>query len=69
MKCPACGAADLVHDTRNIPYTYKGESTTIPVVTGDYCPACGEAVLNMGESTRISALMLEFNVVTATLQS
>jgi HTH-type transcriptional regulator/antitoxin MqsA len=30
-------------------------------VTGDYCPACGEAVLDMGESVRTSALMLEFN--------
>lgn len=61
MKCPACGAADLAHDTRNMPYTKKGESTTIPAVTGDFCPACGEAVLDMGESARISALMLDFN--------
>jgi len=25
MKCPLCGAAELIHDTRDIPYTYKGE--------------------------------------------
>ena len=61
MKCPNCGAAKLVRDTRDIPYTYKSEETTIPTVTGDYCPACGEAVLDMGESERTSALMLEFN--------
>jgi len=61
MKCPTCGAAKLVHDTRDLPYTYKGESTVIPAVTGDFCPACGEAVLEMGESVRTSALMLEFN--------
>ncbi len=61
MKCPDCGAAKLVHDTRDMPYTYKGEETTIPAVTADYCPACGEAVLDMGESARTSALMLEFN--------
>ena len=61
MKCPICGAAKLVHDTRDVPYTYKGEETTIPAVTGDYCPACGESVLDMGESVRTSALMLEFN--------
>ena len=60
MKCPICAGAELVHDTRDIPYTYKGESTVIPSVTGDFCPACGEAVLEKRESVRISALMLEF---------
>ena len=61
MKCPNCGAAELVHDTRDLPYTYKGEVTTIPAVTADFCPACGEAVLEMGESVRTGAAMLEFN--------
>jgi HTH-type transcriptional regulator / antitoxin MqsA len=61
MKCPSCGAAELVRDTRDMAYTYKGEATTIPAVTGDYCLACGEAVLDMAESTRTSAAMLEFN--------
>lgn len=61
MKCPSCAAAELVRDTRDMPYTYKGESTVIPAVTGDFCPACGEAVLEMGESVRTSAAMLEFN--------
>jgi HTH-type transcriptional regulator/antitoxin MqsA len=61
MKCPACGSADLVRDTRDVPYTYKGESTTLPAITGGYCPACGEAVLDSKESARTSALMLEFN--------
>jgi HTH-type transcriptional regulator/antitoxin MqsA len=44
-----------------MPYTYKGETTVIPAVTGDFCPACGEVVLTMAESIRVSALMLEFN--------
>jgi HTH-type transcriptional regulator/antitoxin MqsA len=61
MKCPICAEADLVHDTRDIPYTYKGEMTTIPAVTGDFCPACGETVLDAAESARTSALMLGFN--------
>jgi HTH-type transcriptional regulator/antitoxin MqsA len=56
-----CAGAELVHDTRDIPYTYKGESTVIPEVSGDFCPACGEAVLEKRESVRISALMLGFN--------
>jgi HTH-type transcriptional regulator/antitoxin MqsA len=61
MKCPICGKAELVHDTRGLPYTYKGEKTAIPAVTGDFCPACGEAILDAAESTRASSLMLEFN--------
>jgi YgiT-type zinc finger domain-containing protein len=61
MKCPTCGMADLMHDSRDLPYTYKGESTVISDVTGDYCPACGEAVLDAAESARTSAAMLEFN--------
>ena len=52
MKCPHCGAAKLVHDTRDMPYTYKGETTTIPAVSGDFCPSCDEVVLNAAESAR-----------------
>lgn len=61
MKCPKCGAAKLVHDTRDLPYTYKGETTTIPAVEADWCPACGESVLSLAESARASQAMLEFN--------
>ncbi len=61
MKCPTCAAAKLVHDTRDMPYAYKGESTIIPAVIGDFCPACGEAVLDRAESTRTSAALLAFN--------
>ncbi len=61
MKCPICAEAELVHDTRDIPYTYKGESTMIPGVTGDFCPACGESILDATESARTSSMMLDFN--------
>ncbi|MHB1700971.1 MAG: type II toxin-antitoxin system MqsA family antitoxin [Acidobacteriaceae bacterium] len=61
MKCPICGQAELVQDTRDLPYAYKGESTIIPSVAGDFCPACGEAILSPQESARSSAMMLEFN--------
>ncbi len=54
MKCPACGAAELIHDTRDLPYTYKGETTTIPAVTGDHCPACSETVLDREHGDRYS---------------
>lgn len=61
MKCPSCGAAELVNDTRDLPYTYKNASTTLAAVTGEFCPACGESVLDADESARVSAAMLEFN--------
>jgi HTH-type transcriptional regulator/antitoxin MqsA len=61
MKCPFCAAAELVHDTRDMPYTYKGESTVIQAVTGDFCQACDESILDAEESRRTMNLMLEFN--------
>lgn len=61
MKCPACGAAEMVRATRDLPYTYKGESTRVADVTGAFCPACNEMVLDSQESRRVSAAMLAFN--------
>lgn len=52
MKCPVCGAAELVRDTRDLPYTYKGESTTVVAVAGDWCPACAEVVLERDSGDR-----------------
>ncbi|ULQ47997.1 type II toxin-antitoxin system MqsA family antitoxin [Flagellatimonas centrodinii] len=60
MKCPACGFAKLVHDTRNLPFTYKGERTVIPAVTGDFCPNCHESVLDASESDRVMGAMKAF---------
>lgn len=60
MKCPVCGAAELIHDTRDVPYTYKGEATIIPAVTGEFCPACDEVVLNREHGDRYSELLGAF---------
>jgi HTH-type transcriptional regulator / antitoxin MqsA len=60
MKCPVCGATELIHDTRDLPYTYKGEATIIPTVTGEFCPACDEAVLNREHGDRYSELLGAF---------
>ncbi|HSI48589.1 MAG TPA: type II toxin-antitoxin system MqsA family antitoxin [Ideonella sp.] len=60
MKCPNCGAAELVHDTRDVPYTYKAATTLIPAVAGDHCPACGELVLDRGADDRYGALTAQF---------
>ncbi len=64
MICPHCNQAEMIHDTRDLPFTYKGESTVIPGVTGEFCPACHEGsadpVLDAKESARVSAMMLDF---------
>lgn len=60
MKCPCCGAAELIHDTRDQTYTYKGESTVIPDITGDFCPACAEVILDRQQGDRYSAAIGAF---------
>jgi len=61
MKCPICGDAELIHDTRDIFYTYKGETVTIKDVTGDFCPACAESILDAAESERVMNEMRAFS--------
>ncbi|MCU9956797.1 type II toxin-antitoxin system MqsA family antitoxin [Burkholderia sp. BKH01] len=60
MKCPACGDAQLIRDTRNIPYTCQGRSTVIPRITGDFCPACGESVLDLENASRLGEAVAQF---------
>jgi HTH-type transcriptional regulator/antitoxin MqsA len=61
MKCPVCGAAELIHDTRDIAYTYKGETTMLPAVTADFCNACDESITDVSQTKRVMDLMLAFN--------
>jgi HTH-type transcriptional regulator/antitoxin MqsA len=68
MKCPCCGGAELVRDTRDLDHTYKGVSTKLRDMTGDYCPACGEGLFDMVEGQRMMDLMGAFrSEVNATL--
>ena len=61
MKCPSCGGMKLLRDTRDMPYVYKGETTTIPDVRGEFCAACGESVLTATESKRVSTAVRKFH--------
>jgi HTH-type transcriptional regulator/antitoxin MqsA len=49
-----------MQDTRDLPYTYKGEATIIPAVTGEFCPACDEVLLNREQGDRYSELLGAF---------
>jgi len=59
-NCPTCGAASIVHETRDLPYTYKGQTTTIHGVEGDYCDACGDAVFTREAGDRYGAAVQAF---------
>ena len=61
MKCPVCGVAHLIHDIRDLLYTYKGETTVIPAVTADFCPACDESITDLDETERVMREMQAFN--------
>ena len=61
MKCPVCGAAELIRDVRDLPYTYKGETSTISSVSGDFCSACAESILDAAESDRVLREMRTFS--------
>lgn len=61
MKCPVCGGAELVRQTRDLVHAYRGEETRLPRVTGDFCPACDEVILDPAEGERVGALVGEFN--------
>lgn len=61
MKCPSCAAATLLRETRDLTHVYKGQSTVIVNVTGDFCPACDEAVLDADQSRRVMDGMQAFN--------
>jgi hypothetical protein len=50
MKCPCCGAAELVHDTRT------PDAGEVPVVvSGGFCPVCGECVIDRENGDRHAA--------------
>ncbi|WP_080746915.1 type II toxin-antitoxin system MqsA family antitoxin [Comamonas thiooxydans] len=69
MKCPCCYAAELVRDARDLPYSFRGQATVIPAVTGDYCPSCDESVLDADESHRVMNEMRAFRNQVDSVQS
>jgi len=60
MRCPVCNSTELVRDTRDVSYVHEGNETSIPKVTGDFCPSCNESILDSLESKRMMDLMLAF---------
>ena len=61
MKCPVCGSAELIQDTRDVSHTYKGETSVIASVKGEFCPSCQESLLSAEETDRVMKEMNAFN--------
>ena len=57
MKCPSCGAAELVADCRPITSTVEGRQIAGSDVNGQFCPACGEGVLDRLQGDRYAAAL------------
>jgi HTH-type transcriptional regulator / antitoxin MqsA len=61
MLCYECGNAELIHETRDLEYSYRGQRTIIKGVEGDFCPACGESFLDDEQAEHYSDRCLDFN--------
>lgn len=59
-ECPACGKADLVHETRSQPYSWQSQWTILEGIEGDFCPACHEGVLGPDAINRVGRLAQAF---------
>ncbi|OOH90903.1 antitoxin [Pasteurellaceae bacterium 15-036681] len=60
MLCPTCFQTELQSDTRNVPYTYKGQKTELTNIQGDFCNHCGEMVLDEQQSQKLLNAMKTF---------
>lgn len=60
MQCPSCGADGLLVESRDMSYCYRGLVTVIAGVSGAFCAACSEAVLDEGVAERVAEAMQAF---------
>lgn len=51
------------------PTPTRAKTTTIPAVTGDFCPACGEVVLNREHGDRYGELVGQLHGLRARLKA
>ena len=60
MQCPSCGAQGVRVESRDMSYHYRGLATVIHGVSGAFCAACSEAVLDEGVAERVAEAMQAF---------
>jgi HTH-type transcriptional regulator/antitoxin MqsA len=49
----------MVHDVRDVSYSYKGRHAVIPKVKGWHCAHCGEVEFDAGEGVRFAEAIKE----------
>ncbi|MCA1246181.1 type II TA system antitoxin MqsA family protein [Massilia sp. MS-15] len=60
LTCPNCGVSPLAHAIRDLQYTYKERSTTIPDLVVEHCAGCKEVLFAQGEQEHYGALIAAF---------
>jgi HTH-type transcriptional regulator/antitoxin MqsA len=59
-QCHVCGKGELVQDTRDMPYAYKGRKTGLKSISGQWCTSCGEVFLGKGKIDNFMAAVSAF---------
>jgi len=52
MKCGGCGKRRAVYEARDFRYIYGGREVTIPALKAQYCPDCGEILMEVDQAGR-----------------
>lgn len=60
MECPNCENIVMQETTKDIPFTYKGQTLVVENVEGKRCPSCDEFILSREASKRANVLLKEF---------
>jgi HTH-type transcriptional regulator/antitoxin MqsA len=64
LKCAECGSnEELVEETRDMPYTYKGRKTVLKDIAGGWCPGCGEVYFRLAQGDKYMAAIRAFKQV------
>lgn len=53
-ECLNCGEKEMVHTTRDVPYTYKQHNIIISKIKGWHCSNCREVEFDAGEGVRFA---------------
>jgi HTH-type transcriptional regulator / antitoxin MqsA len=53
-ECLNCGEKEMVHTTRDVPYTYKRHNIIISKIKGWHCSNCREVEFDAGEGVRFA---------------
>lgn len=59
MKCHSCGKADYKLEVRDESYSYRGQTITFKQ-EAEYCPACGESIMNDAQAKEMSEKIASF---------